>query len=213
MKYDLHIHTKYSKCSINAPDKILKIAKQKGLNGIAITDHHTTIGAHKVEKLNKDKDFEVIIGEEITTEYGDVLGLFLQEEIKARKLFEVMDEIKAQDGIIVVAHPFRIVPWLKFKYPLQKLKGKVDGLETLNSRNFPYSNNASEKAANKYHFAKIGSSDAHLPFDVGNAYTICNNLRKDIKNRKTTVKGSTKFGLISGGCAAIIKRYKTWFLR
>ena len=73
MRYDLHMHTYRSKCSNLRPDVILKLAKKKGLDGIAITDHHEIRGALEVKKLNKDKDFEVIVGEEISTNYGDVL--------------------------------------------------------------------------------------------------------------------------------------------
>ena len=85
MKYDLHMHTHYSKCSNLKPEILLKIAKKRGLNGIAITDHNVVEGALKVKKLNKDKDFEVIVGEEISTDAGEVLAYYLNKEIKKGK--------------------------------------------------------------------------------------------------------------------------------
>src|SRR3990167_1868027 len=65
LKYDLHMHTCYSKCSNLRPEILLKTAKERGLNGIAVTDHNTIEGALRIKNLNKDKNFEVIIGEEI----------------------------------------------------------------------------------------------------------------------------------------------------
>ena len=56
-KYDLHIHTNYSSCSRINPKKLLKIAKKRGLDGIAITNHNTIQGGLEVKKLNKDKNF------------------------------------------------------------------------------------------------------------------------------------------------------------
>ena len=61
MRYDLHIHTHYSKCSNLKPEVILKTAKAKGLNGIAVTDHNTIKGALEIESLNKNKEEYVFI--------------------------------------------------------------------------------------------------------------------------------------------------------
>jgi len=76
-KYDLHMHTNFSPDSKNKPASILRISKKAGLNGIAITDHHTIRGALLTKELNEDRDFEVIIGEEITTNRGDVIALYI----------------------------------------------------------------------------------------------------------------------------------------
>ena len=87
MKYDLHNHTYYSKCSNLKPEILIKAAKKKGMDGIAVTDHNTMKGALEARKLNKDKDFEVILGEEIGTNFGDVIGLYLKKEIKSKEFF------------------------------------------------------------------------------------------------------------------------------
>ncbi|RLE39053.1 metal-dependent phosphoesterase [Candidatus Woesearchaeota archaeon] len=192
MRYDLHIHTKYSRCSALQPARILKIAKKKKLDGIAITDHNTVRGALAVNKLNKDPDFEVVVGSEMKSEYGDVLIYYQNEEIKTRNFLELIDAVKQQGAMLAVAHPFRIVPWLKFKLPLKNLVGKVDAVETFNSRNAFWSNTIATKEAKKYGFAGVGGSDAHWPFDIGNGYTIFrDNLIKAIKTKQTEVGGTT----------------------
>ena len=206
-RYDLHIHTNYSPCSLNKMETILKVAKRKGLSGIAITDHHIINGALETRKLNKDKDFEVITGEEITTEYGDVVALYIHERIKTRKLFEVIDEVKKQDGLIFVAHPFRWAPWQRFRYPLEKLRGKIQGIEAFNSRNVGWANKKAEKKAERLKLAKIGSSDAHIPIEIGNGVTIFDgDLRKAIMKKKTRVEGTTRYALLSGMIALVSNR-------
>jgi len=92
MRYDLHVHTKYSKpCGHMEPATLLKIAKKRNLDGVAVCDHNTTKGALAVRKLNKDQNLEVIPGIEIKTQYGDVLLYYVQEEIKSYDLFEMLD--------------------------------------------------------------------------------------------------------------------------
>ena len=206
-KYDLHIHTVYSPCSINKPVTILKLAKKNNLTGIAITDHQSIKGALRTKSLNKDKNLKVIVGEEIHTNFGDVLALDVQNQIKQIEFFEVLDEIKSQDAIMVIAHPFRMTPWLKFKYPLDKLQGKVPAVEIFNSRNIGLGNVKAKKITENLDFAKLGSSDAHIPLDIGKAYTTFEgDLRMAIRKRKTTAKGTTFFGLPSAILSAFNKR-------
>ena len=97
MKYDLHIHSKYSSDGVLDPEKIVKIAIKRGLNGVAITDHNTIIGGLKAKNYETE-DFKVIVGSEISTERGEIIGLFLKEEIKPGNVQEVISEIKEQNG-------------------------------------------------------------------------------------------------------------------
>jgi len=209
LKYDLHTHTCYSKCSNLKPEVLLKIAKKRGLDGIAVTDHNTIEGALKAKKLSKDKEFEVIVGDEVRTNYGDVLAYYLQKEIKSRDLFSVIDEVKAQNGLIAIAHPFRISvnPTLKFRYPLEKIKNKIDAIECFNARMLPGNNNKADKMSNKLNVAKTAGSDAHFKFEVAAAYTLFeDNLRKALKNRKTKVNGTILYGPFGGLLSFLRKR-------
>ncbi|MFH0868007.1 MAG: PHP domain-containing protein [Candidatus Woesearchaeota archaeon] len=201
MKYDLHNHTHYSPCSNLKPEILLKTAKKRGLNGIAITDHNTIKGALKVKKLNNDGNFEVIVGEEVKTNYGDVIAYYLYKEIKSRELFSVIDEIKAQGALTAIPHPFRISirPTLRFRYPLEKLKGKIDAVECFNARMFPGDNEKAQKTAKKLKIPGIGGSDAHFKFEICSAYTIFEgNLRKAIKQNKTRYEGKILYGPVGG---------------
>lgn len=211
MKYDLHNHTHYSSCSNLKPETLLKLVKKKGMDGFAVTDHNTIKGALKVKKLNKDKDFEVIIGDEVKTNYGDVLTYYLQEEIKSRDFFSVVDEVKAQGGLIAIPHPFRtsINPDLKFRYPIEKIKNKIDAIECFNARMlFQKNNKKAQELSKKLKIPGIGGSDAHFIFDIGRAYTIFDgNLRKALKQNKTRYEGTILYGALSGSLSFLKKRF------
>lgn len=201
MKYDLHTHTMYSKCSNLKPEILLKLAKKKNFDGIAVTDHNTIQGSLAVGKLNTDKNFEVITGSEIETNQGSILAYYINEEIKSKDLMEALDEIKDQDGLVAIAHPFRTSLHMRhrFQIPIKEVKGKIDAIEAINSRNLPGNNWKAIKTADELGITKIAGSDTHFAFEFGNAYTLFeDNLRKAIKQNKTEIHGTILFGPISG---------------
>lgn len=83
MKYNLHVHTSYSKkCGYTNPKNAIKAAIKSGLDGIAITDHDTIKGAIQAKEYSLGF-FDVIIGSEITTNRGEIIGLFLSDLLSA----------------------------------------------------------------------------------------------------------------------------------
>ena len=168
MKYDLHMHTHYSKCSNLKPEIILKLAKKKKLDGIAVTDHHEIKGAIQVKNLNKNRDFEIIVGEEISTNYGDVLAYYLNKKIDNIDFYEVIDEAKKQGALVTIAHPFRttLIHDHKFQLPIESVKDKIDAVECLNARTFPGDNRRANLVADKLHIAMTGGSDSHFFFEI-----------------------------------------------
>ena len=209
MKYDLHMHTHYSKCSNLKPRTILKLAKKHSLDGIAITDHHETKGALEVKKLNKDKDFEVIVGEEVSTNFGDVLVYYLNKKIDEIDFYEVVEEARKQNALISIAHPFRttLVHDHKFQLPLEKVRNKIDAVECFNARTLPGDNAKANIAASSLNIAKTAGSDSHFFFEIGTAYTIFDSdLRTALKKKETRVDGTIKFGAFGGALSYIRKR-------
>ncbi len=106
MKIDFHTHTYHSFDSNMKPEVIIKVAKERDLDGIVICDHNTIKGGIEAKSVNKDKNFVVIVGAEIATDAGDVTGLFLSKEIESKKFSEVADEIKKQGGLVLLNHPY-----------------------------------------------------------------------------------------------------------
>jgi predicted metal-dependent phosphoesterase TrpH len=166
LKFDFHIHSKYSFDSILSPRRILKRAKKMGLSGIAITDHNTIKGGVETYKINKDPFFTVIIGCEVNTEVGDIIGLFLNNEIQSRQSTEVIDEIHKQEGIVVLPHPF------KSHNLNEELIKSVDLLEGINGRCRLEKNLMAQDLARKYNLPLIAGSDAHFGLEIGKCRTI-----------------------------------------
>ena len=175
MKYDLHTHTKYSlRCGVVEPEDLVKMAISKGLNGIAVTDHDTIKGAVAAKRF-ETPDFEVIVGCEIKTTNGELIGLYLQEEIISRTPMEVIQEIHDQGGIVVVPHPFDRFRSARFDNISKYLKG-IDAIEVFNSRCISEKSNSLArdfvmKCGKSHHLSMVGGSDAHYLNEVGLGYT------------------------------------------
>lgn len=170
MKIDLHTHSCYSYDGFSSPREMLLVAREKGLNGIALTDHNTTKGWDETLITAKELNMLIVLGEEIKTERGDILGLFLKEEIKSRQAEEVIKEIKAQGGLVVIPHSFHFFE--RFR-GLEIYKELLNGIEVFNAR-LPFSG-ADKSAlafAQKNSLAMTAGSDAHYCAGVGYAYTI-----------------------------------------
>ena len=166
MKYDLHIHSKYSSDGVLDPEKIVKIAIERGLNGIAITDHNTIKGGIKAKKYETE-DCKVIVGSEIMTERGEITGLFLSEEIKSKDVQDVISEIKDQNGIVIIPHPFDELRHSAF-YPTEEDINFIDCIEGFNSRCVlqKYNDRAVEFGT-KHNLTIVGGSDAHFLNEIG----------------------------------------------
>src|SRR5581483_854581 len=104
---DLHMHTDWSHdCSVEV-DELLDYAEEQGLGAIAITDHNKFGGALEAVEKARGRNLVVIPGEEIKTDrQGEVIGLFLQEEIPPRLSFaDTLAAIRAQGGLVYLPHP------------------------------------------------------------------------------------------------------------
>ncbi len=197
MKIDLHIHSKYSSDSDSEPYKIIQIAKKKGLDGVAITDHNNSNGWKEMLQMGKKYGIKVVLGEEIKIKdsFGsyEIMALFLNEEIKSNDLDEVIDNIRQQNAIACISHPFD--PYKTHINAINKLAKKVDAIEIFNARMISNSfNNKALVLAKKHKLGIIAGSDAHTEGEVGNAYTIADvnsleDFKKAILKRETRVEG------------------------
>lgn len=161
MELDLHIHSKYSFDSTSSPRKILRVAKKRELEGVAITDHNTIKGS--IMALRADTDGIVtIIGSETGTEVGHILGLFLNDEIKSRTSLEVIDEINEQGGLAVLAHPFKRTNEID-----GEIIKKFDAIEVFNARTKKSANIKAMDFAKDYNMPVTAGSDAHFYFEIG----------------------------------------------
>jgi hypothetical protein len=168
---DLHVHTKYSRCAILNPAEIEPLALKRGLDAVAITDHNTIAGALEVK--NHAKKIKVIIGEEIKTTKGEIIGYFLNEQIPPFLTpEETIKEIKLQGGLVSVPHPFDRLRSSRLETEtLEKILPNLDMIEIFNSRDILTGQDFGliEKAC-QLGAVPVAASDAHLRVEVGRSY-------------------------------------------
>src|SRR5919199_6913408 len=134
MKVELHSHTHHSHDCLLTDEAIIAVCQRRGIGALAVTDHNQIAGAFE---LQSRAPFPVIIGEEIFTAQGEIIGLFLREFIpRDLPVQETIARIKAQGGLVYVPHPFdSFRKGAIGRETLDAIRADVDLLEVLNARN------------------------------------------------------------------------------
>ena len=170
MRVEVHSHTYFSGDGFATAETFTKQCWKKHLDCVCITDHDTIEGAMQ---FAEQAPIRIIVGEEVTTGQGDVIGLFLKEEIPAHLGIETtIERIKTQGGIVYLPHPFDEFRKSAVKLnDAEKVKNGIDVIEIFNSRTFnpKYNVMASEFAQENDIIVAVGS-DAHHPLELGNSY-------------------------------------------
>jgi hypothetical protein len=174
---DCHIHTDFSD-GLHSPRVVVKAASRRGLSVIAVTDHDTLEGAFRARdyaETHPGLGVEVVVGEEISTVNGHVLGLFLTDYIPPRLTAQrTVQLIHQQGGLAVLAHPYNwFVGHFKGFPRAIHLADTIpfDGIETLcqgDALSF-WANHRARCFAASRDFATLGSSDAHDSEFIGMA--------------------------------------------
>jgi predicted metal-dependent phosphoesterase TrpH len=162
---DLHTHTSWSHdCSVPA-SALLDAAEEIGLGAIAVTDHNVFGGALEAAELARGRSLVVIPGEEVKTKgQGEVIGLFLREEIPRGLSFEdTIAAIRAQGGLVFLPHPFDRRHAIPDPATLHRHLAEIDVLEVYNARLLKETyNDEALRFARKYNLLQGAGSDAHV---------------------------------------------------
>ncbi|HEV7200698.1 MAG TPA: PHP-associated domain-containing protein [Candidatus Limnocylindria bacterium] len=180
-KADLHLHTLYSDGTARLVDLLDWIEHRTDLDLVAITDHDRIDGATRAAAMHAAGDyrFQFVIGEEITTRSGHVVGLFLEERIPPfRSVAETIERIHAQGGLAVAAHPLGVFLSLG-SGSLLRLQSDpnpqrhLDAVELINpSLGGRLRHGALARLnAERLHLPGMGNSDAHVLETVASAWT------------------------------------------
>ena len=169
MRVELHVHTCYSKDSLVDISRLLAHCRKIGIDRIAITDHNEIDGALEAYQIAPDR---VIVGEEIQTTQGELLGYFMQERVPSElEPMEAIRRLKAQGAVISVAHPFDSIRGQHWAFDeLEKITPYIDAIETYNARCLTEGPNQQAAIFARDHnlLATVGS-DAHSLKEVGQA--------------------------------------------
>jgi predicted metal-dependent phosphoesterase TrpH len=174
-KFDMHVHTWHSGDSATDPKKIVDLFFNRNILCL-VADHNTTAGASAVyaDIRKTDPEIPLIISEEIMTAQGEIIGLFLTEEVHPYlSAAETVDRIHDQGGLVLVPHPFcsyRTSSAIRTG-ALDEIIGHVDIIEGYNARTVKDEDNfRAREYAMQHHTPVSVGSDAHTIQELGRCF-------------------------------------------
>lgn len=171
VRVDLHSHTMWSGDSTTTPDEITDAVRAAGIDVMCITDHNAVKGAIE---LSERLPCRVIVGEEMRTHHGEIIGLFLSEHIPfGLAPSDAARAIRDQGGVVYVPHPFDPMRRNISEQALDDLvaHGLVDAIEVFNAKtSLPSLNRRAADYAASHDLPGGSGSDAHVPLAIGAAY-------------------------------------------
>ncbi len=187
MKYDLHVHTsRYSPCALESPEVLCRNALQRGLRGIALTEHELWWPSHELELLRlRFPDLVLFRGSEYTCNEGHFL-VFLSEERddlppSHSGVLRLIDEVHERSGLIIWAHPFRFgEPWSDWVE-----KANLDGVEVSSSNMNGKTGELARKVAREKGIRVFQNSDTHVLETLGLYY---NEIPADIRDTTELIR-------------------------
>lgn len=224
-KADLHIHSAHSDGLATIPEILRHVQDNTDLSVIAITDHNTIEGALLAKSLEDDYALEVVVGEEVSTRSGHVIGLFIEEHIPAGlSVAETIAAIDEQGGVAMIPHPFSAQgvfgPFGVKGFGAALNEFAFHALEVYNSMPFlVYANKVAARVfAGGQGIAATGGSDAHMLHGIGKGYTVfrgstADDLRASIdalETRAETGRGGLGIALRYAFQFPRIQRQREW---
>jgi predicted metal-dependent phosphoesterase TrpH len=170
MRLDLHCHTRHSRDSLMTYDALLRRMDRRGMDMVAITDHNTIAGALAFHARAPER---IVVGEEIKTTCGELIALFLEDEVPpGLSPEETIARVHAQGALVGASHPLdRLRGEALGMENLELIRRKLDFLEVFNARmTFSNDNRLAREMAARWGLPGSAGSDAHAPSEVGRAY-------------------------------------------
>ncbi len=150
-------------------EDVLDHAEAQGLGAIAVTDHNVFAGAREAVELARGRALTVIPGEEVKTDRGEVIGLFLSEEIpRGMTMADTIAAIREQGGLVYLPHPFDRLHTIPDAPTLHRHLAEIDVFEVYNARLLRETfNDEALRFARKYNLTMGAGSDAHVLQGIG----------------------------------------------
>jgi len=169
VKAEFHCHTCYSGDSLVSIQDLLTTCHQKGLQRVVVTDHNTIQGALEANALDP---YRFIVGEEIMTQQGELLGIFVKEPVPSGlSPMQTIEILRSQAAFISVSHPFDFFRAGRWELDnLMKITPHIDAIEVFNSRCLlPRFNNRAKNFAQQNNLLGTVGSDSHYIGEIGTA--------------------------------------------
>ncbi|MFZ4515679.1 MAG: PHP-associated domain-containing protein [Acidimicrobiia bacterium] len=172
VRVDCHTHTCYSGDAVTTIEEFAAQLESLALDVVCVTDHHSVRGAYELRALGLST--RIVIGEEIRSREGEIIGLFLHERISpGMSLADTVQAIREQGGVTYVPHPFDPA-----RRPLRTdalyaacANGWIDVIEVFNAKTAdPNDNSRARDCADTFGVGMGAGSDAHDRRAIGAAY-------------------------------------------
>ncbi|MDE2990152.1 MAG: PHP domain-containing protein [Chloroflexota bacterium] len=166
IRLELHAHTHASPDCALSPTRLIELLQDRGIQALAVTDHNTMAGAFEMARVSP---MPIILAEEIKSTAGDIIGLFLEEEIpRDMSPRDTVAAIKDQSGLVLLPHPFDSLRRSALREATDSIREHIDILEVFNGRTLRERDNRTAQDYARDHglVASVGS-DSHLAREVG----------------------------------------------
>jgi len=212
VRVELHMHTRASKDSLVQVRKLLSHCQRKGIDRIAITDHNAIEGAMEAKSLDPAR---VIVGEEIATTQGELLGYFMSEWVPPNlDPMMAIEHLRAQGAMISVAHPLDTTRKYHWENKaLAVIAPHLDAIETFNARCLSdVPNQRALMFAQEHDLLKTIGSDAHTLWEVGRATLRMPDFH-DAVTFKAALKHAEGDAKLSPPFVHLFSRFAVWLKR
>ena len=167
IRIDLHMHSSASSDCVVPPERMAEAARRLGFSPVVLTDHDSIAGALRLRQAG----VPVIIGQEVTTTEGELIGLFLKETVpRDLAATESVRAIKEQGGLVYLQHPYDRYRKHLGEDTVERIAGDIDIVEVFNARCDDEANQLARDLRKALGAAAGAGSDAHRVEDVGAVY-------------------------------------------
>jgi predicted metal-dependent phosphoesterase TrpH len=167
IRVDLHVHSHASFDCFVDPREIALRSRQLGLGPVFITDHDTIAGGMELQEF----DASTVVGQEVATTEGEVIGLFLHRQIEpGLDAEQAVDAIRDQGGLVYLEHPYDLRRRRLEERALARLADRIDIVEVFNGRCDDAGNRRAEELQQILGVAAGAGSDAHTLDELGSVY-------------------------------------------
>jgi predicted metal-dependent phosphoesterase TrpH len=216
VRVDMHMHSEASPDSRMPPKVQARRIRESGIDVACATDHNSIRGGLRLREVADG--FRVVVGSEILSRDGEIIGLFLEKDVpRGLTAEETIARIRDQGGLVVVPHPFSRNRMNHIRRAaLDRIRTQVDAMEVFNAREaFTSDNVRAAEYARQHGIAGAVASDSHRPAEIGKAWIEMADFDSPV-GFLSALREGTASGSLSGQVVHLWTRYdvmRKWLAR
>jgi len=192
MRFDLHIHSSFSRDGTTTPRDAVNRCRRLGFDGLSIADHNAIQGSVEAQSIAAENGLIVLAAVEISAREGHVLAYGIRELVpKGLSVVDTIEKIHGLGGLAVAAHPVRFPSGVGLELAESC---KFDAVEVINGGSSRTSNGRAMKLAARRGLPLTAGSDAHTTVEIGKAYVEVEGVSTEDQLLEAIRKGSTRAG-------------------